>query len=99
MRTNIDIDDGLMREAMRRSGAATQEGRCGRWPPVARSDVLAGCNSQAAGQGSLGRESESIPSGTRSRIVVRRDMVIVDTTVWIDYLGGETHLGLQVIHP
>ena len=25
MRTNIDIDDGLMREAMRRSGAATKK--------------------------------------------------------------------------
>lgn len=53
--TNIDIDDALLREAMRRSG-------------------------------------DTIPSGTDSRIVVRRHMVIVDATVWIDYLGGTTLL-------
>ena len=36
----------------------------------------------------MGGESETIPPGTNSRIVAKRHMVIVDTTVWIDYLGG-----------
>jgi len=54
VRTNIDIDDALIREAMRRSGATTKKAGRGR-PPVARSDVLPECNSQAAGQGPLGQ--------------------------------------------
>jgi|SRR5215469_5868927 len=48
VRINIDIDDGLMREAMRTSGAATKKVHNRGWPPVARSNVLAEYNSQAA---------------------------------------------------
>lgn len=74
MRTNIDIDNALIREAMRRSGATTK--KAGYSFRRSRRVQFASC-----GQGPLGQESESIPSGTDSRIVVRRHMVILDTTV------------------
>jgi len=63
VRTNIDIDDGLMREAMRASGAATKKA-------AAEAGLRLLVQTFSQGKVRWEEESESIPSGTRSTIVV-----------------------------
>ena len=85
MRTNIEIDDRLMRQAMRSSGARTK-----------RATVEEGLRLliQTRGQKSIRRlrgkvawegdlETSRLKGACRNSAVV-----IVDTTVWVDYFNG-----------
>jgi len=90
VRTNIDIDDALIREAMRRCGAPTKKACRGR-PPFARSDLLPECIRKLRGKVRWDGNLNQSRLGRIREIVVRRHMVIVDATVWIDYLGGTTN--------
>jgi Arc/MetJ family transcription regulator len=64
MRTNIDIDDRLMREAMRRSGAPTKR---------AAVEEGSACRSPAARQGGVGRRSRRVPPQPRREVARRGD--------------------------
>jgi len=83
MRTNIEIDDRLMREAMRSSGKRTSGPRSKR-ASAAGSDTSAGEIRAVAGRPVAGQPARS----RLGHVSSSRDVVIVDTTVWIDYLAA-----------
>ena len=92
MRTNIEIDDQLMHQAMRSSGARTKKAAV-----EAGLRLLVRIHSQTAirqlrGKSKVARRSERVSSGPLSRLGCR--MTIVDTTVWIDY-SGERRIRIQ----
>jgi hypothetical protein len=82
VRTNIEIDDRLMDEAMRSAGTKTKRETVeeGRRTSDVDQNQEPNWHSEIPRKDQMGR-----PSG---RIEKRPGMVIVDTTVWIDYFRG-----------
>jgi len=60
MRRNIDIDDRLLAEAMRRSGARTKKAAVEAGLRLLAGDLCSRLNPPAARQGGVGRRSRSI---------------------------------------
>jgi Arc/MetJ family transcription regulator len=85
LRTNIDIDDRLVREAMRSS-----------LKPIKRDALEARFRLlvQTQAQAKIRRlRADQVPGrpgclAARARVQAGRDVVIVETTVWIECLGG-----------
>ncbi len=85
MRTNIDIDDRLMREAMRSSGARTK-----RAVVEEALRLLTQTRSQSEIRrlrGNVHWEGD-LNASRRGRAAGSPAVVVVDTTVWIDCLRG-----------
>jgi len=85
MRTNIEIDDRLMREAMRSSGKATKRARVeagfGCWFRHKRRRRSRRCGGRSSGRRNLHARGSGTVSSRPGRGDRRYD-------VWIDYLGG-----------
>jgi len=94
MRTNIEIDDRLMREAMR-SSASGPSGRGRSWASATGSDTSAGEDTAVAGEDPVAGQPARLAA--RARVQVGRDVVIVDTTVWIAYLGGVQNAEAELV--
>jgi len=86
MRTNIEIDDRLMSEARRSSGKCTKRAVVEAGLRAARADTGAREDAAVAGQDPVAWGPRDFAG--RTRVQVGRQLVIVDTTVWIDYLTG-----------
>jgi len=65
MRTNIEIDDGLMQEAMEAAGTTTKKATVRGWVADADRDGVAGRHAAASGPGEVGRESGCVAAGTK----------------------------------
>jgi len=101
VRTNIDLDDELVERAMKLTGERTKRGVVHR-----ALRLLVATEGQGAIRRLKGKIKWSATSSEAGRAACARvdAMVIVDTTVWIDYLAGretpqvawlETHLTAQ----
>ncbi len=81
MRTNIDIDDELLAAAQAATGLDHEEGDCAARPRAA------GAARSAAGDPRVAWRS---PVGRRLGDDARCLVIVVDSSVWIDYFNGVT---------
>ena len=80
MRTNIVIDDKLMRDTLRATGLKTKRGAVELGPPDRFTLVSTGGDQAVARAAGLARRSECDEDGQR--------LILVDSSVWIDYFEG-----------
>ena len=94
MRTNIDIDDRLMRQAMRSSGARTKRAAVEEGLRLlirTRSQKsIRRLRGKVAWEGDLRHRVKGASQSSQ--------VVIVDTTVWVDYFRGVANPETQWVH-